>query len=81
MGSITPTAVRKQIAAGTPDAIYLILGEDEVEKSGLAGEFAELVIPYKLYSSKSPTNNNYLLFSCHFSHKTQKLKIKTNILI
>ena len=43
MGSLTPAAVRKQIAAGTPDAIYLILGEDEVEKSGLAGEFAELV--------------------------------------
>ena len=43
MGSLTTAAVRKQIAAGTPDAIYLILGEDEVEKSGLAGEFAELV--------------------------------------
>jgi hypothetical protein len=26
-----------------PKAIYLILGEDEVEKSGLAAEFAELV--------------------------------------
>ncbi len=43
MANLTPAAVRKQIAAGTPDAIYLILGEDEVEKSGLAGEFADLV--------------------------------------
>jgi DNA polymerase-3 subunit delta len=39
----TPSAVRKQIQAGTPDPIYLILGEDEVEKSGLASEFADLV--------------------------------------
>src|SRR6267142_3781882 len=43
MGTLTPAAVRKQIAAGTPDPIYLILGEDEVEKSALAAEFAELV--------------------------------------
>ena len=43
MASLTPAAVRKQIQTGTPDAIYLILGEDEVEKSGLAAEFAELV--------------------------------------
>ena len=43
MGILTPAAVRKQIQAGTPDAIYLILGEDEVEKAGLASEFAELV--------------------------------------
>ena len=33
----------KQIAAGTPDPIYLLQGEDEVEKSALAAEFAELV--------------------------------------
>lgn len=39
----TPGAVRKQIASGTPDAIYLLQGEDEVEKSALASEFAELV--------------------------------------
>ena len=43
MGNLTPAAVRQQIQAGTPDAIYLILGEDEVEKAGLAAEFAELV--------------------------------------
>jgi len=35
--------VLKQIAAGTPDPIYLLQGEDEVEKSALAAEFAELV--------------------------------------
>jgi DNA polymerase III delta subunit len=39
----TAAAVRKQIASGTPDAIYLLQGEDEVEKSALAAEFAELV--------------------------------------
>src|SRR5947209_4347637 len=39
----TPTAVQKQIASGTTDLIYLLLGEDEVEKSALAAEFAELV--------------------------------------
>ena len=33
----------KQIAAGTPDPIYLLQGEDEVDKSALAAEFAELV--------------------------------------
>jgi DNA polymerase-3 subunit delta len=35
--------VRKQIRAGTPDPLYLIQGEDDVEKAALAGEFAELV--------------------------------------
>ena len=35
MPSVTPAAVRKQIAAGTPDPIYLLQGEDEVEKSAL----------------------------------------------
>jgi DNA polymerase III subunit delta len=39
----TPAAVRKQILAGTPDSVYLILGEDEVEKSALAHEFEVLV--------------------------------------
>jgi DNA polymerase III subunit delta len=43
MPSLTPAAVRKQIQDGRPLSIYLILGEDEVEKSGLAAEFAELV--------------------------------------
>lgn len=39
----TPSAVRKQIKAGSPDPIYLLLGEDEVEKSALAHQFEELV--------------------------------------
>ena len=43
MPSLAASAVRQQIKSGTPDPIYLILGEDEVEKSGLASEFADLV--------------------------------------
>src|SRR4051794_26302155 len=43
MASLTPAAVLKQIAAGTPDPVYLLLGEDEIEKSSLAAEFATLV--------------------------------------
>jgi DNA polymerase-3 subunit delta len=43
LASFTPSAVRKQIQAGTAESIYLILGEDEVEKSALASEFADLV--------------------------------------
>ena len=39
----TPAAVRKQIAAGAVDPVYLLQGEDEVEKSALAHEFEELV--------------------------------------
>ena len=40
MPPATPSAVRKQIKAGAPDPVYLLLGEDEVEKSALAAEFA-----------------------------------------
>lgn len=43
MPLVAPAAVRKQIASGTADALYLLQGEDEVEKSALAAEFAELV--------------------------------------
>ncbi len=43
MPALSPAGVRKQIASGAVDPIYLILGEDEVEKSALAAEFAELV--------------------------------------
>jgi DNA polymerase-3 subunit delta len=39
----TPADVRKQIAAGDADPIYLLQGEDDVEKSALASEFADLV--------------------------------------
>ena len=39
----TPAAVRKQIKSGNTDPLYLLLGEDDVEKSALAAEFAEIV--------------------------------------
>jgi len=40
---LSPSAVRQQIAAGAPDSIYLLQGEDDIEKSALAAEFSELV--------------------------------------
>lgn len=43
MATATAAAVRKQIQSGTADAVYLLQGEDEVEKAGLAHEFEELV--------------------------------------
>jgi DNA polymerase III subunit delta len=39
----TPASVRKQIRSGRPDPLYLLLGEDDIEKAALAAEFAELV--------------------------------------
>jgi len=35
--------VRAQIASGKTDPLYLLVGEDEVEKSALAADFADLV--------------------------------------
>jgi DNA polymerase III delta subunit len=43
MAVMTAAAVRKQIAAGEPDSVYLLTGEDDLEKSALAAEFADLV--------------------------------------
>jgi len=43
MPTATPSAVRKQIASEATDRIYLLVGEDDVEKSALAGEFAGMV--------------------------------------
>ena len=43
MATSPPAAVLKQIAASSPDPIYLILGADEIEKSALAHEFEALV--------------------------------------
>ena len=43
MATLTPAAVRTQIAAGEADPIYLLQGEDDVERSALASEFVELV--------------------------------------
>jgi DNA polymerase-3 subunit delta len=39
----TPATVRKQIAQGTPDPVYLIVGDDEAEMSGLAAEISSVV--------------------------------------
>jgi DNA polymerase-3 subunit delta len=39
----TTGAVRQQIAAGRPDPVYLLQGEDEIEKTALAREFESLV--------------------------------------
>jgi DNA polymerase-3 subunit delta len=43
MANASPASVRKQIDSGTADSIYLLAGDDDVEKSALAAEFAELV--------------------------------------
>jgi DNA polymerase III delta subunit len=40
---LTPAAVRKQIAQGKPDPVYLIVGDDEAEMSRLAGDINGLV--------------------------------------
>jgi DNA polymerase III delta subunit len=43
MPQLSVASVRKQIEAGRPDPIYLIHGDDEIEKSALAAAFTELV--------------------------------------
>ena len=43
MPTLTAGAVRKQIASGNTEPLYLLVGEDDVEKSALAAEFAEIV--------------------------------------
>ena len=43
MPTRTAADVRKQIASGETDPIYLLQGEDDVEKAALASEFAKLV--------------------------------------
>jgi len=39
----TPATVRKQIAQGRPEPVYLLVGDDEAEKSQLAAEVAGVV--------------------------------------
>src|SRR3954470_18238410 len=39
----SPAAVRKQIQSGNADPLYLLQGEDDVEKSALAADFCDLV--------------------------------------
>ena len=43
MATLTAGAVRKQIAAGATDPVYLLAGDDDIEKSALAAEFSDLV--------------------------------------
>ena len=43
MPPATPQAVRKQLAQGNPDPVYVIVGDDEAEMSRLAGEVSALV--------------------------------------
>jgi DNA polymerase III delta subunit len=43
VAALSPAAVIKQIESGNPDQIYLVQGEDEIEKSALAARFADLV--------------------------------------
>jgi DNA polymerase-3 subunit delta len=40
---LTPAALRKQIAAETLDPLYMLIGDDDAEKSAVAGEFADMV--------------------------------------
>jgi DNA polymerase-3 subunit delta len=40
---LTPAALRKQIATGATDALYMLVGDDDTEKSAVAGEFVEMV--------------------------------------
>jgi DNA polymerase-3 subunit delta len=43
MPGATPQAVRKQLAQGNADPVYLIVGDDEAEMSRLAGDVSALV--------------------------------------
>lgn len=43
MPQITAAAVREQISSGDTDPVYLLQGEDDIEKSALAHEFEEIV--------------------------------------
>ena len=43
MATLTPAAVRAQIASGDVNSLYLLQGEDDVERAALASEFVDLV--------------------------------------
>ncbi len=43
MADLSPSAFRQQIARGKPQSLYLIVGDDEVEKGQLAAAVADLV--------------------------------------
>jgi DNA polymerase-3 subunit delta len=40
---LTATILRKQLAAGETDPLYMLVGADDLEKSAVASEFAEMV--------------------------------------
>jgi DNA polymerase-3 subunit delta len=40
---LTPSLLRKQIAAGETGPLYLLVGDDDAEKAAVAGEFAGMV--------------------------------------
>jgi len=40
---LTATILRKQLAAGETDPLYMLVGADDLEKSAVAAEFAEMV--------------------------------------
>jgi DNA polymerase-3 subunit delta len=41
--ALTPAALRTQIASGSTGPLYLLVGEDDAEKTAVASEFAEMV--------------------------------------
>jgi DNA polymerase III subunit delta len=41
--ALTAAALRKQLASGNTDSLYMLVGADETEKSAMAGEFADIV--------------------------------------
>lgn len=43
MPPLTTTILRKQLAAGDTDPLYMLVGADDLEKSAVAAEFAEMV--------------------------------------
>jgi DNA polymerase III delta subunit len=43
MPAVSAAAVRKQIASGSTAPVYLLLGEDEIDKAALATEFANAI--------------------------------------
>ena len=43
MRSITPSTAREQITSGDLEPIYLVLGDDAVEKAEMADAFEEVV--------------------------------------
>ena len=43
MPPLSPAALRQQIATGNTAPLYMLVGDDDVERSAVAGEFADIV--------------------------------------